>query len=148
MIFKSVFPILLLITCFFSYPAKGVNLLQANNAKKLLLTKSSSHKSFSLLKAKKRKNPYSPSEFTKDKPQAKGIILTFHRWPNKRETALILRKLRRTGLKKTSEIKRFKVWIFEWQKWKNGKKAKKICKTLSKLSILKYCEPDYLAIPI
>ena len=47
------------------------------------------------------------------------------------------------GLEKKSEIKRFKVWVFESQKEKTVKEVQNICKNLlSKLSSIKYCEPD------
>ena len=55
--------------------------------------------------------------------------------------------MKTAGLKKTSEFKEFKVWVFEWKKWHKGAAAEKLCKSLSGLSSLDYCEPDYTLIP-
>lgn len=79
--------------------------------------------------------------------QTIGVILGFHKWPNKKEKATILKQMKTKGLKKTSEFKEFKVWVFEWKKWQKGKAAEKLCKNLSGLSSLDYCEPDYTLVP-
>jgi hypothetical protein len=85
--------------------------------------------------------------FDREKPQANGIILTFHRWPNKKETAVILQKTTGAGLQKTEEFERFKAWVFEWPELREGMKAQKICNSLPELSSLDYCEPDFLLGP-
>ena len=85
--------------------------------------------------------------FDRDNPQAKGVILSFKRWPNQEETATILKKLTEKGLKKKSELPRFKVWIFEWPEWRKGLEAERVCEAISELLFLDYCEPDYLLGP-
>ena len=102
--------------------------------KKPLLTNSSLPKSPALKKAK-------------TDLQTIGLILGFHKWPNKKEEATILNQMKTAGLKKTTEFKEFKVWVFKWKKWHKGEAAEKLCKSLSGLSSLDYCEPDYTLIP-
>ncbi len=83
-------------------------------------------------------------EFDPNNPQAKGIILAFHRWPDEDERRIILEKTTEAGLMKTKEIPRFKTWIFEWAEWRKAAEAEKICRSLPDLSSLEYCEPDSL----
>ena len=90
----------------------------------------------------KKKEP--TSEFNKKTPQAKGVILKFHNWPNENDKTLILTKLTQVGLTRKSEIQRFKIWIFEWSEQSEAEKAKNICKNLSHSFSLIYCKPDYL----
>ena len=159
MIFKS---IILLIACFF------VSLSEADSGKERILlssflssknlteeaqkkvSESVSKKPAKLLKGSQKGTPENIPDFDKDNPQAKGIILTFHRWPNKEESALVLEEMTKAGLKKKSEFKRFQNWVFEWPEWHKGTKAEKLCKRIkekSALAFLKHCEPDYLLGP-
>ena len=85
--------------------------------------------------------------FDGEKPQAHGIILTFHRWPDEQETAIILQKTADADLKKTKEFERFKAWVFGWREVREGLKAQKVCNSLRELSSLAHCEPDYLLGP-
>ena len=68
-------------------------------------------------------------EFNKDNPQAKGVILAFHRWPDEKEKALIVKKLTKAGLKKKEEFQRFKSWVFEWPEWHKAMRAEKFVKS-------------------
>ena len=86
-------------------------------------------------------------KFDKNNPQAKGVILSFHRLPNEQEEKLLLKKTQAMGLKKTKEIEDFKSWVLEWPEWKKGKEAIEVCNSLSNLSFLEYCEPEYLLGP-
>ena len=86
-------------------------------------------------------------EFDPDNPQAIGIILVFHHWPDQEERTIILEKTAEAGLTKTDEIPRFKMWLFQWDEWKKGKTAEKFCRSLPELSSLEYCEPDSLLGP-
>lgn len=86
-------------------------------------------------------------EFDPDNPQAIGIILGFHRWPEDDEQTIILEKTREAGLTKTEEISRFKIWLFQWGEWKQAATAEKVCRSLQALSSLEYCEPDSLLGP-
>ena len=85
--------------------------------------------------------------FDRENPQAGGIILSFHRWPDKKETAAILQKITAAALNKTKEIERFKIWVFEWPELREGREAQELCDSLPQLSALEYCEPDYLLGP-
>ena len=82
--------------------------------------------------------------FDRENPQAHGIILTFHRWPDEKETTIIFQKTTDAGLKKTEEFERFKAWVFEWPELREGMQAQKVCHSLPELSSLEYCEPNYL----
>ena len=86
-------------------------------------------------------------EFDLDNPQAIGIILAFHRWPDEDEQRIILEKTREAGLTKTEEIPRFKIWLFEWDEWRKAATAEKVCRSLRDLSFVEYCEPDSLLGP-
>ncbi len=97
-----------------------------------------------LLTVGERKFPEPLPEFDPDNPQAIGIILAFHRWPDEDEQTIILAKTREAGLTKTEEIPRFKIWLFEWGEWRKAAAAEKICRSLDSLSSLEYCEPDSL----
>ena len=88
-----------------------------------------------------------PPTFDKNNPQAKGVILSFHRWPNINEKASLLAQLEKEDLKLKTEIRRFKTWVFVWQGWNRAVKAESVCKGLSDLSFLESCEPDYLVGP-
>ena len=91
--------------------------------------------------------PEAPPTFDLENPQAKGIILSFYHWPDEEEKTLILEKTTAAGLKKTIELTRFKSWIFAWLEWKNAIKALEVCNSLTDISSLDYCEPDYLLGP-
>ena len=86
-------------------------------------------------------------EFDPENPQAIGIILGFHRWPEDAEQKIILEKTREAGLTKTDEIPRFKIWLFQWGEWRKAAEAEKFCHSLLDLSSLEYCEPDSLLGP-
>ena len=86
-------------------------------------------------------------EFDPDNPQAIGIILVFHRWPDDEDKRIILEKAAAAGLTKTDEISRFKMWLFKWNEWKKAAEAEKFCRSLPDLSSLEYCEPDSLLDP-
>jgi len=86
-------------------------------------------------------------EFDPDNPQAIGIILAFHRWPEDAEQKIILEKTRDAGLTKTDEIPRFKIWLFQWGEWRKAAEAEKVCRSLRDLTSLEYCEPDSLLGP-
>ena len=86
-------------------------------------------------------------EFDPKNPKARGMILSFHHWPDEEEAAAILQKTTAAGLNKTKKIERFKVWVFEWPEWREGREAQEVCKSLPELSSLAYCEPDYLLGP-
>ena len=86
-------------------------------------------------------------DFDRENPQTKGVIVYFHHWPNEKETELLLKKTTKFGLKKTREIKMFKALVFEWPQWKKGEEALEVCKGLSDLSFLEYCEPEYFTGP-
>ena len=81
--------------------------------------------------------------FDRENPQASGIILSFHRWPDEKETAAILQKTTAVALNKTKKIERFKVWVFEWPELREGREAQEVCESLPQLSSLEYCEPDF-----
>ena len=91
--------------------------------------------------------PQSVPKFDHNNPQAKGVILSFQRWPNEQERKLLIKKIQAMGLKKTKEIELFKSWVLEWPGWKKGKEAVEVCNSLSNLSFLEYCEPEYLLGP-
>ena len=86
-------------------------------------------------------------EFDPDNPQAIGIILVFHRWPDGDEQKIILEKTGEAGLTKTDEIPRFKIWLFRWKEWMQAAAAEKVCRSLDSLSSVEYCEPDSLLGP-
>ena len=76
-----------------------------------------------------------------------GVILSFHKWPSKNEQFKISQTLAREGLNLTKQFKSFKSLVFAWSKIKTQRKAQNICKRLSHLKNLKYCEPDTLLSP-
>lgn len=86
-------------------------------------------------------------EFDPDNPQAIGIILVFHRWPDEDEQRIILERTKEAGLTKTGEIPRFKMWLFQWDEWQKGETAEEFCRSLPELSSIEYCEPDSLLGP-
>lgn len=85
--------------------------------------------------------------FDRENPQAGGIILSFHHWPDEEEAAALLQKTTAAGLNKTEKIERFKIWVFEWPELREGMKAQEVCDSLPELSSLEHCEPDYLLGP-
>ena len=93
------------------------------------------------------KYPEPLPEFDPDNPQAIGIILAFHRWPDEEERKIILEKTTEAGLSKTEEIPRFKIWLFAWDDWQKAETAEKVCRRLPDLTSLEYCEPDSLLGP-
>ena len=97
-----------------------------------------------LLPVAETKTPELRPEFDPDNPQAIGIILAFHRWPDEEEQKIILEKTAEAGLTKTEEIPRFKIWFFEWNEWRKAVAAEKVCHNLRALSFVEYCEPDAL----
>jgi hypothetical protein len=91
--------------------------------------------------------PRSVPGFDPDNPQAIGIILVFHRWPDKDEQRIMLERTKEAGLTKADEIARFKMWLFQWDEWQKGETAEKCCRGLPELSSLECCEPDSLLGP-
>ena len=85
-----------------------------------------------------------PPNFDENNPQAKGVILSFHQWPSVLEKELIINHLKTKNLIKKAEIKRFKVWIFDWPEWRTVVEAETVCGNLPDVSSLESCEPDYL----
>ena len=97
----------------------------------------------------------------KEDPKSKGVLLRFHSWPSKKQARAIINRLRRSGLKRTKTIERFKVWVFDWEVstpdelkksdkkfvLKPAEEATAVCERLPELSILKYCESDTLLYP-
>ena len=143
MFFKHFAIFLFSTACFFANGMESSSIVDIDTTR-FLLAKSSSKSSAQ--KAHKSAK-YSLPNFNVDDPKAKGLILKFHRWPNEKEKAVILKKMNKAGLKKESEVQRFKVWTFEWNKWHKGAEAQKLCKKFSGISSLKYCEPDYIVSP-
>ena len=93
-----------------------------------------------------------PSGSEPDSSKAKGLILTFEDWPpDGVDTDLLLRKLQSTGLKMTRKFPRFRVWLFEWDEWQEGRRAENLCIELLSddrtSSLFENCEPDYLLHP-
>jgi len=86
-------------------------------------------------------------KFDPKNPKARGIILSFHHWPDEEEAAALLQKTTAAGLNKTVEFERFKTWVFEWPEWRERREAQEVCDSLPQLSSLAYCEPDYLLGP-
>ena len=82
-----------------------------------------------------------------DEFSTKGLILAFKNWPSEKEEALILKKIEKADLKKKSELKEFKTWVFEWTDWHIKEEAEKLCEEFSSLSSIDYCEPDSLQSP-
>ena len=93
-------------------------------------------KGYSVLRSHKEKNL-----------QAIGVILSFHKYPSQTEKNKISQTLAREGLNLTRQFKSFKSLVFVWSKLKSQRKAQNICKSLSHLKNLKYCEPDTLLSP-
>ena len=93
-----------------------------------------------------------PSGFDPGSSKAKGLILTFEDWPpDGEDTDPLLRKLHSAGLKVTRKFPRFRVWVFEWDEWQEGRRAENLCIELllddRTSSLLESCEPDYCCIP-
>ena len=83
-------------------------------------------------------------------PKATGVILYFKSWPlNEDQEGVLFKKMENTGLEKAREVGRFKSRIYEWSEseWQDGAKALDVCKKLSDLSFLDYCEPEYFSCP-
>ena len=83
----------------------------------------------------------------KREPQAKGVILSFYKRSSKNEQNKISQTLTKEGLKLTKKFKSFKSLVFSWPQLQSERKAQNICKRLSYLKNLKYCEPDILLHP-
>ena len=93
-----------------------------------------------------------PSGFVPGNSKAKGLILTFDDWPpNGVNTDPLLRKLHSAGLKAARKFPRFRVWVFEWDEWQEGRRAENLCIELlvddQTSSLFESCEPDYLLHP-
>ena len=93
-----------------------------------------------------------PSELDSDRSKAKGLILTFEDWPpDGADTDPLLRKLHSAGLKAARKLPRFRVWVFEWDEWNEGRRAEYLCMELllddRTSTLLESCEPDYLLHP-
>ena len=69
-----------------------------------------------------------PSGFDPGSSKAKGLILTFNDWPpDGVDTAPLLRTLHSAGLKAVRKLPRFRVWVFEWVEWQEGRRAENLC---------------------
>ena len=93
-----------------------------------------------------------PSGFDPGSSKAKGLILTFDDWPpDGVNTDPLLQKLHSVGLKVTRKLPRFRVWVFEWDEWQEGRRAENLCIELllddRTSSLFESCEPDYLLHP-
>ena len=93
-----------------------------------------------------------PSELDSDSSKAKGLILTFEDWPpDGADTDPLLRKLHSAGLKAARKFSRFRVWVFEWDDWQDGRRVENLCIELllddRTSSLFASCEPDYLLQP-
>ena len=93
-----------------------------------------------------------PSGFGPGSSKAKGLMLTFEEWPlDDVNTDPLLRKLHSAGLKATRKFPRFRVWVFEWDEWQEGRRAENLCIELlvedRTSSLFESCEPDYLLHP-
>ena len=93
-----------------------------------------------------------PSGLDSDRSKAKGLTLTFGDWPpDGVDTDPLLRKLHSAGLKAARKLPRFRVWVFEWDEWQEGRRAENLCIELlvddRTSSLLESCEPDYLLHP-
>ena len=80
-------------------------------------------------------------------PQAIGVILSFHQWPSEKEQQNISKILNQDGLTLSKKFESFKSLVFSWPKLKTKNKAQNVCRKLSKLKNLNYCEPDSLLRP-
>ena len=108
------------------------------------------------LPAKKLKNSRQPdrprlslkeNQQKQKPPQAIGVILSFHKWPSEKEQQNISKILNQDGLTLSKKFESFKALVFSWPKLKTKNKAQKVCRKLSKLKNLNYCEPDALLRP-
>ena len=98
--------------------------------------------------------PENVSDFDPENAWARGIILVFQRWPDEKEKTAILEKTSVAGLEKTTELPRFKAWIFTWPEWQKGVTALSegvtalsMCDSLVDIPPVEYCEPDYYLVP-
>ncbi len=93
-----------------------------------------------------------PPGFDPGSSKAKGLILTFEDWPpDGVDTDPLLRKLHSAGLRLTSKLPRFRVWVFEWDNLQESSRAENLCIELllddRTSSLFASCEPDYLLHP-
>ena len=79
--------------------------------------------------------------------QATGIILSFHKLPSAEEQSEISETLEKEGLELTKTFQSFKALVFSWKKLKPQNQAQNICRRLSEIKDLNYCEPDALLHP-
>ena len=75
--------------------------------------------------------------------QVKGVMITFVTYPlaETQKTSLV-EKLEKEGLKKDAEIKRFKMWIYNWENAQEGGKAEVLCKELLAFSFVEDCSSN------
>ena len=80
--------------------------------------------------------------------QVKGVMITFVTYPvpEAQKTSLV-EKLKKEGLKKDAEIKRFKMWIYNWENVQEGMKAEALCKELLAFSFVEDCTVNALTHP-
>lgn len=91
-------------------------------------------------------------EFGTGESKAKGVILHFRDWPpDAAVTEPLLQRLQDAGLELRQEFPRFSAWVFEWDNWKQGRKAENLCLEFLRddrvSPLLDGCEPDYLLHP-
>ena len=90
--------------------------------------------------------------FDRKNPKAKGVIITFNKFPpDKIKIKPLLKKLKKERLRLKDQFPFFKSWVFEWTSWQKAKKAQILCLELvinpQLSSFVKVCEPDSLLGP-
>ncbi len=74
-------------------------------------------------------------------PDISVLNLYLHHWPNKEETAIIMKYAKEHGLRRTELDSVFKIWIFKWDEPKSFGVALRICDGFPKLPSVKHCSP-------
>lgn len=80
--------------------------------------------------------------------QVKGVMITFATYPvTEAQKTLLMGKLERAGLKKDAEIKRFRMWIYNWENVQEGMKAETLCKEFLAFSFIENCQASVVVHP-
>ena len=80
--------------------------------------------------------------------QAAGIMITLKKYPvTGTQRTLLIEKLQKAELKKDTEIKRFKMWIYNWESAQEEVKAEMLCKEFLAFSFVENCEANVLIHP-
>ena len=78
-----------------------------------------------------------------DIDQVKGVMITFVTYPvAEAQKKSLVDKLGKEGLQKDTEIKRFKMWIYNWKNVQEGMKAEMLCKELLAFSFVEDCSAN------